>query len=69
MNFMDKIYWWLQFIDTLEANIFAKIDAVVNVTITNVALGSIKVTNSVAFTSSNSAQEMCQASLAHLLVL
>ena len=40
---------------TLEANIFAQIDALVNVTISKVVLGSVSVSNSVAFTSSDSA--------------
>lgn len=44
----------LQFISTLEANVFAKIDAIVNVSITKVVTGSAVVTNSVAFTGSDS---------------
>ena len=61
-------YWCLQFVTTLEANIYAKIDALVNVTITNIAPGSIKVTNSVAFTSSNNAAALAgQSALASVL--
>ena len=53
---------------TLETNIFAKINAVVNVTITNVAAGSIQVTNSVAFTGANSAAALAgQSALAAVL--
>ena len=44
----------LQFISTLEANIFAKIDAIVNVSITKVVTGSAVVMNSVAFTGADS---------------
>ena len=44
----------LQFIATMEANILAKIDAIVNVTITQVVSGSAVVTNSVAFTGADS---------------
>lgn len=42
----------------MEANIFAKINAVVNVTVTKVVLGSISVTNTVAFTSDNTADAL-----------
>ena len=53
---------------TLEANIFAKINALVNVTITSGAAGSIQVTNSVAFTSANSAAALAgQSALAAVL--
>ena len=45
----------LQFVTVLEANIFAKINALVNVTITKVTTGSAIVENTVAFTSSDSA--------------
>ncbi|KAA6422323.1 MAG: hypothetical protein FRX49_07793 [Trebouxia sp. A1-2] len=43
-----------QFVSTLEANIFAKIDAIANVSITKVVTGSAVVTNSVAFTGADS---------------
>ena len=53
---------------TLEANIFAKINALVNVTITNVVAGSVQVTNSVAFTGANSAAALAgQSALAAVL--
>ena len=42
----------------MEANIFAKINAIVNVTVTKVVLGSISVTNTVAFTSGNTADAL-----------
>ena len=45
----------LQFINTLEENIFAKINAVVNVTIDKVTMGSVLVANTVAFTGANAA--------------
>lgn len=58
----------MQFVDTLEANIYAKINALVNVTITNVVAGSIQVTNSVAFTSGNAAAALAgQSALAAVL--
>ena len=44
----------LQFIATMETNILAKIDAIVNVTITQVVSGSAVVTSSVAFTGADS---------------
>lgn len=44
-----------QFVTVLEANIFAKINALVNVTITKVTSGSAIVENTVAFTSSDDA--------------
>ena len=46
---------YVQFIVTLEANILAQIKAVVNVTITQVVPGSVKVSSSVAFTGADSA--------------
>ena len=45
----------LQFVDTLETNVFDIIGSVVNVTITNVVLGSISVSNTIAFTSADAA--------------
>lgn len=58
----------LQFVVTLEANIFAKISAIVNVTITKVVLGSVSVTNSVAFTSADSVEAVAgQSALAATL--
>lgn len=52
----------------LEANIFSKINALVNVTITKVVAGSISVTNSAAFTSSDSAAALAgQSALADVL--
>ena len=47
-------YSCLQFINVLESNIYAKINALVNVTITQVTSGSAVVENTVAFTSSDS---------------
>lgn len=47
---------------TLEANIFAKISAIVNVTISKVVMGSISVTNLVAFTSANIAEALADQS-------
>ena len=44
----------LQFILTLQTNIRAKINAIVNVNIDKVALGSILVTNTATFTDANS---------------
>lgn len=53
---------------TLEANIFAKISAIVNVTITKVVLGSVSVTNSVAFTSADTDEAIAgQSALAATL--
>ena len=58
----------LQFVRVLEANIFSKINALVNVTITKVVAGSISVTNSAAFTSSDSAAALAgQSALADVL--
>jgi hypothetical protein len=58
----------LQFVTTLETNIFAKINALVNVTITKVVQGSVSVTNSAAFTGSNSAEALAgQSALADVL--
>ena len=45
----------MQFVDTLETNVFDIIGSVVNVTITNVVLGSISVSNTIAFTSADAA--------------
>lgn len=42
----------------MEADIFAKINAIVNVTVSKVVLGSISVTNTVAFTSGNTADAL-----------
>lgn len=44
----------LQFILTLQTNIRAKVNAIVNVNIDKVALGSILVTNTATFTDANS---------------
>jgi small-conductance mechanosensitive channel len=44
----------LQFVNTLETNILTSIGSVVNVTITNVVLGSISVSNTIAFTAADS---------------
>lgn len=53
---------------TLEANIFAKINALVNITITKVVQGSVSVTNSAAFTASDSADALAgQSALADVL--
>lgn len=58
----------MQFVDTLETNIFLKINALVNVTITNVVAGSVQVTNSVAFTGANTAEALAgQSALAAVL--
>lgn len=58
----------MQFVDTLEANIFASLKTVANVTITKVTLGSVNVENSVAFTASNGdAATAGQAAFAKLL--
>ena len=58
----------MQFVATLETNIFAKINALVNVTITKVVMGSISVTNSVAFTGADSAAALAgQSALAQVL--
>ena len=57
----------LQFETTLEINIEATVNTPVNVTITNVVAGSVKVTNTVAFTGSNSAAALAgQSALATL---
>ena len=54
----------LQFVRVVQANIYAKINALVNVTITKVTTGSAIVENSVAFTSSdNSAAEAGRTAL------
>ena len=45
----------LQFISTLEANILAKLNAIVDVTVDKVTAGSVMVANTVAFTDANSA--------------
>ncbi len=58
----------MQFVETLETNIFAKINALVNVTIAKVVLGSVSVTDSVAFTSAdNQAALAGQGALAAVL--
>lgn len=58
----------LQFVETLETNIFAKIDALVNVTVTKVVLGSISVSNTVAFTGADSQAALAgQGALAAVL--
>ena len=58
----------LQFISTLEANIFSEINALTNVTITKVVAGSISVTNSISFTAAYlSAAVAGQSALATLL--
>jgi len=58
----------VQFINTLETNIFTQISAIVNVTITKVVLGSISVTNSIAFTGADSAAALAgQSALAKVL--
>lgn len=44
----------LQFVNTLETNILTSIGSLVNVTITNVVLGSISVSNTIAFTDADS---------------
>ncbi len=44
----------LQFVSTLETNILTSIGSLVNVTITNVVLGSISVSNTIAFTDADS---------------
>ncbi|DBB09875.1 TPA: hypothetical protein ACH3X3_001488 [Trebouxia sp. C0006] len=43
-----------QFVNTLETNILTSIGSLVNVTITNVVLGSISVSNTIAFTDADS---------------
>ncbi len=66
-NWMQSLLL-LQFVTTLETNIFAKINALVNVTITKVVQGSVSVTNSAAFTGSNSAEALAgQSALADVL--
>lgn len=58
----------VQFINTLEANIFTTLSVVANVTINNVTPGSIKVDNSVAFTGGDAtAASAAQAKFASLL--
>ncbi|KAL0052346.1 hypothetical protein WJX82_000658 [Trebouxia sp. C0006] len=43
-----------RFVNTLETNILTSIGSLVNVTITNVVLGSISVSNTIAFTDADS---------------
>ena len=58
----------MQFVSTLEANIEAQIGTPVNVIITSVVAGSVKVTNSVAFTGADSAAALAgQSALAAVL--
>lgn len=45
----------VQFVNTMEANIFATLSVVANMTINNVTPGSIQVDNSVAFTGADAA--------------
>lgn len=51
----------LQFVTTLEASIFAKIDAIVNVTITQVVDGSAVVSNTIAFTGVDSTAALAES--------
>lgn len=58
----------LQFVETLETNILAEIDALVNVTISKVVLGSVSVSNTVAFTGADSQAALAgQGALADVL--